>query len=102
MTAPVTDSSILLEAHDLKKSYGPHVPVDGLSLCLPRGTTLGLLGPNGAGKSTTMKVVTCYLPPTEGTVSVCGHDVVHAPDEVRSRIGYLPEDNPLYKDMYVK
>ena len=63
---------------------------------------LGFLGPNGAGKTTTMKIITCFIPQTEGNVEVCGFDTATSPMEVRERIGYLPEHNPLYKDMYVK
>ena len=69
---------------------------------LKKGEIVGFLGPNGAGKSTTMKIITGYLPPTSGTATVCGFDVLDQPMEVRKRVGYLPEANPLYFEMYVR
>jgi len=75
--------------------------VDHISFEVSTGEVLGFLGPNGAGKSTTMKMLTCYLPPTEGRASVAGFDVFEQPLEVRRRIGYLPEDTPLYAEMTV-
>lgn len=75
--------------------------VDHISFQVRRGEVLGFLGPNGAGKSTTMKMLTCYLPPTEGRARVAGFDVYDQPFEVRRHIGYLPEDTPLYRDMTV-
>ena len=86
----------------LTKAYGKQKAVDNISFTAKKGEILGFIGPNGAGKSTTMKIITCYLTQTEGTVEVCGIDVSKSPDEVRKLIGYLPEHNPLYKDMYVK
>lgn len=85
----------------LTKIYGQQKAVNDLSLEVNSGEILGFLGPNGAGKSTTMKVVTCYTPPTSGQVSVCGYDVTTNDIEARRQIGYLPEHNPLYLDMYV-
>ena len=85
----------------LTKLYGQQKAVNELSLEVNSGEILGFLGPNGAGKSTTMKVITCYTPPTTGKVSVCGYDVTTHDIEVRKQIGYLPEHNPLYLDMYV-
>lgn len=85
----------------LTKIYGSQKAVDGISFEANPGEVVGFLGPNGAGKSTTMKIITCYLPPSSGQVQVCGHDVVKSPMEVRRNIGYLPEHNPLYLDMYV-
>ena len=85
----------------LTKQFGEQRAVDNVSFEAKPGEILGFLGPNGAGKSTTMKIATCYLPPTDGHVSVCGYDVVDQPLEVRQQIGYLPEQNPLYYDMYV-
>jgi ABC-2 type transport system ATP-binding protein len=87
---------------DLVKIYGTQRAVDGISFTANKGQITGFLGPNGAGKSTTMKIATCFIPPTEGTIEVCGYDVVTAPLEVRRQIGYLPEHNPLYLDMYVQ
>ena len=87
---------------NLTKIYGAQKAVDNISFEAPKGQVLGFLGPNGAGKSTTMKVITCYIPQSKGTVKVCGHDVSEESQAVREKIGYLPEQNPLYKDMYVK
>ena len=75
---------------------------DNISFEAKKGEVLGFLGPNGAGKTTTMKIVTCFIPQTEGTAEVCGYDVAKDPLAVRARIGYLPEHNPVYKDLYVK
>ena len=91
-----------VEVNNLVKIYGAQRAVDGISFSVQPGHILGFLGPNGAGKSTTMKIITCYLPQTEGEVKVCGYDVVHQSLEVKKCIGYLPEHNPLYLDMYVK
>lgn len=85
----------------LTKVYGKQKAVDGISFSAKPGV-LGFLGPNGAGKSTTMKILTCFIPQTSGTASVCGFDVTSQPLDVRRHIGYLPESNPLYLDMYVK
>ncbi|MDJ1502428.1 gliding motility-associated ABC transporter ATP-binding subunit GldA [Xanthocytophaga agilis] len=84
------------------KIYGEQRAVYDISFQTQPGQIVGFLGPNGAGKSTTMKTITCYLPPTEGTITVCGYDVLTQPIEVRRNIGYLPEHNPLYLDMYIK
>jgi ABC-2 type transport system ATP-binding protein len=86
----------------LTKIYGSQKAVDHISFELKKGEIVGFLGPNGAGKSTTMKMITGYIPPTGGTAVVCGFDVQKNPMEVRKRIGYLPEANPLYYDMYVR
>lgn len=86
----------------LSKVYGEQRAVDDISFSLRKGEVVGFLGPNGAGKSTTMKMITGYLPPSSGQASVCGYDVTTHPMEVRQRVGYLPEANPLYADMYVK
>ncbi len=85
----------------LTKVYGSQKAVDTISFEAKPGEVVGFLGPNGAGKSTTMKIITCYLPPTSGQVQVCGFNVIQSPMEVRRNIGYLPEHNPLYLDMYV-
>ncbi len=90
-----------LHVRELTKTYGTQTAVRSISLSAQPGEIVGFLGPNGAGKSTTMKVATGYLPPTQGTVEVCGYDVVDEPMEVQRRIGYLPEHNPLYLEMYV-
>lgn len=86
---------------DLTKTYGAQNAVDHISFTAEKGQILGFLGPNGAGKSTTMKIATCYIPPTSGVVTVEGFDVNTHPLEVRKVTGYLPEHNPLYLDMYV-
>jgi ABC-2 type transport system ATP-binding protein len=91
--------SIRVEA--LTKVYGQQRAVDGISFTAETGV-LGFLGPNGAGKSTTMKMLTCFLPPTSGTATVCGFDIGKHPLDIKRNIGYLPESNPLYTDMYVK
>ena len=92
--------SVVVEG--LTKIFGTQKAVDNISFEAKRGSILGFLGPNGAGKTTTMKIITCFLPQSEGNVSVCNFDVKNDPMEVRKRIGYLPEHNPLYKDLYVK
>lgn len=86
----------------LTKVYGAQKAVDDISFEAKKGEVLGFLGPNGAGKTTSMKIITCYIPQTSGKVEVCGFDVSKHPMEVRERIGYLPEHNPVYKEMYVK
>ena len=91
-----------VKVENLTKVYGHQHAVDDVSFEVGKGQVLGFLGPNGAGKSTTMKIITCYIPQTSGKISVCGFDVVEQPMEVRKKIGYLPENNPLYLDMYVK
>ena len=92
--------SILVE--NLSKSYGEQKALDGISFSASAGSVLGFLGPNGAGKSTTMKILTCYIPHTSGKAEVCGFDVNTHSMEVRRQIGYLPEHNPLYQEMYVR
>ncbi|MEO6759873.1 MAG: gliding motility-associated ABC transporter ATP-binding subunit GldA [Saprospiraceae bacterium] len=86
----------------LTKLFTPQRAVDDVSFEAHKGEVLGFLGPNGAGKTTTMKIITGYLPPSNGTVTVCGFNVADHPMEARRRIGYLPEHNPLYRDMYVR
>ncbi len=92
--------SIIVE--NLSKHYGTQKAVDAISFEAKAGQVLGFLGPNGAGKSTTMKMLTCYIPPTSGTATVCGFSIIDKPLEVRKLIGYLPELNPLYTDMFVR
>ncbi len=86
----------------LTKIYGAQKAIDTISFEAQQGEVLGFLGPNGAGKTTTMKILTCFIPQTSGDATVCGYDVRTHPLEVRSKIGYLPEHNPLYKELYVK
>src|SRR5512143_4116781 len=91
----------MIEVESLTKRYGRATAVDGVSFRVEKGEVLGFLGPNGAGKTTTMRILTCYLPPTEGTARVGGYDVFESPLEVKRRVGYLPETPPLYPDMDV-
>jgi ABC-2 type transport system ATP-binding protein len=91
----------MIEVDNLTKRYGRTTAVDHVSFRVNRGEILGFLGPNGAGKTTTMRILTCYLPPTEGTARVAGYDVFEDPLEVKRRTGYLPETPPLYPDMEV-
>lgn len=92
--------SILVQ--NITKQYGEQKAVNNISFNVEPGEIVGFLGPNGAGKSTTMKILTCFIPQTEGKAEVCGFDVTENPIEVRKNIGYLPEHNPLYLDMYVR
>ena len=92
-------SDVMIEVSDLTKDYGPTRAVDRVTFNVRKGEVLGFLGPNGAGKSTTMKMLTCYLAPTAGRATVAGYDVFDQSLEVRRRIGYLPEDTPIYRDM---
>lgn len=91
-----------ISVQSLTKIYGSQTAVNHISFDIPKGQIVGFLGPNGAGKSTTMKMITGYLPPTQGTAVVCGFDVQTHSMELRRHIGYLPEQNPLYYDMYVR
>lgn len=91
-----------ISVKQLSKTYGNQKAVDQISFEAQEGKILGFLGPNGAGKSTTMKMLTCFIPQTSGSASVCGFDTSTQSLEVRKNIGYLPENNPLYTEMYVK
>jgi len=90
-----------ISVENLSKHYGSQRAVDNISFKVNTGEILGFLGPNGAGKTTTMKMLTCYLQPTSGTASVDGVSILENPDEVKRKIGYLPEHNPLYLDMAI-
>lgn len=92
----------MLEINKITKRYGSQLALDNISFHVDKGEIVGLLGPNGAGKSTLMKIVTCFIPPSEGSVTVCGHSIYDDPLAVRRCIGYLPEHNPLYLEMYVR
>nr|WP_317398915.1 ABC transporter ATP-binding protein [uncultured Gemmiger sp.] len=92
----------MIEVSHLTKRYGSHVAVDDISFTVDDGCIYGLLGPNGAGKSTTMNVITGYLSPTSGTVTINGHDIQEEPQAAKACIGYLPEIPPLYTDMTVR
>lgn len=91
-----------IEVRDLTKRYGEQLALNKISFQISKGAIVGFLGPNGAGKSTTMKILTGFIPQTAGIAKVACFDTVEAPIEVKRRVGYLPESNPLYKDMYVK
>lgn len=91
----------MVSVDSLTKTYGPQKAIDALSFEVNRGEILGFLGPNGAGKSTTMKILTGFLPPSSGSATVDGYNVQTNPLAVRRKVGYLPEHNPLYLDMYV-
>lgn len=91
-----------IEVQQLTKIYGQQKAVDGISFSVDKGQIVGFLGPNGAGKSTTMKIITGYLTADNGEAIVCGIPVQKDPQAVKSKIGYLPESNPLYYDMYVR
>ncbi len=86
----------------LTKVYGSQKALNDVTLSIGEGEIVGLLGPNGAGKSTMMKILTCFIPPTEGEVKVCGYDIFDNPMDIKRSVGYLGEQNPLYYDMYVR
>src|SRR5689334_8848906 len=91
-----------IEVKNLLKVYGEQKAVNNISFKVDKGEIVGFLGPNGAGKSTTMKIITGYLHPSEGEAWVCGKAVSSDPIETKKKIGYLPESNALYYDMYVR
>lgn len=86
----------------ITKTYGSQKALDDVSFRIDAGEVVGLLGPNGAGKSTMMKIISCFIPPSSGKVTVYGNDIFEQSIEVRKRVGYLPENNPMYLDLYVK
>src|SRR5690606_12115059 len=98
LTTSVPD---MIKVDKISKRFGSIVAVDGIEFEVKQGEVLGFLGPNGAGKSTTMKILTCFLPPDSGTAEVAGYDILRHPVEVRRRVGYVPENAPLYEDMTV-
>jgi ABC-2 type transport system ATP-binding protein len=91
----------MINVEKLTKSFGPKLAVDHITFTVAKGEVLGFLGPNGAGKSTSMRMITGYLPPSEGTVTIGGFDISENPLEAKRRIGYLPENAPIYSDMSV-
>ncbi len=91
----------MIEAKNLKKHFGTIEAVKGVSFSVAKGEVLGFLGPNGAGKTTTMRMITGFLPPSGGTATVCGHDILTDPIAVKKQIGYLPENAPAYGSMTV-
>src|SRR4026209_507724 len=92
----------MIKVENLVKTFGPKRAVDGVSFSVERGEVLGFLGPNGAGKSTSMCMITGFIPPTEGSVTVGGFDMVDNPIPAKRLIGYLPENAPSYNDMTVQ
>lgn len=92
----------MLEVKNITKIYGDQHALDNVSFTIQPGEIVGLLGPNGAGKSTLMKIITCFIPPTSGSATVYGYSIFDQPIDVRRQIGYLPEQNPLYAEMYVR
>lgn len=91
----------MIQVSNVSKLYGQQKALDNVSFTINTGEIVGLLGPNGAGKSTLMKIITCFIPPTEGEVTVCGYNIFDQPRQVCRCIGYLPEHNPLYTEMYI-
>src|ERR1700679_71571 len=91
----------MIKVENLSKSFGPKVAVDHISFSVEQGEVLGFLGPNGAGKSTTMRMITGFIPPTAGEVTIGGHNIVDRPIEAKRLLGYLPENAPSYTDMTV-
>src|SRR5438270_8207683 len=96
------NDGLMIEVSNLTKRYAGHTAVSGISFTVGRGEIVGLLGSNGAGKSTTMRILSCYMPATSGAVRVAGYDVFTQADDVRRRIGYMPENNPLHPEMRVR
>lgn len=92
----------MINVKQLTKAYGPTLAVNGISFEVPRGQIVGFLGPNGAGKSTTIKMLTCFMPPTSGGATVNGFDIFTQSEQVRQSVGYLPENTPLYMEMRVE
>ena len=91
----------MIQVHSLSKNFNNFLAVDQVSFEVQKGEVLGFLGPNGAGKSTTMKMLTCFIPPSSGTAEICGFSILENPLEVRNQIGYLPESAPSYEEMLV-
>jgi ABC-2 type transport system ATP-binding protein len=98
----MTEREVMIEVRNLTKTYGNIRAVDDVSFEVRRGEVLGFLGPNGAGKTTTMKILTCFIAPTKGTVRMVGRDIFKDSLEIRRQVGYLPENAPLYVDMQVR
>src|SRR5215813_4009334 len=91
----------MIEVQQITKRYGQHTALDRVSFSVAKGEVLAFLGPNGAGKTTTMRILTCFMPATEGIARVAGFDCVDQPMEVKRRIGYLPETPPVYQELTV-
>jgi ABC-2 type transport system ATP-binding protein len=97
-----TDVISMIEVENLSKRYGLHLAVDSISFSAQKGEVVGLLGPNGAGKTTTMRILTGFMPPSSGTARIAGFDIIKDSLEARQRVGYLPEQVPVYPDMTVR
>lgn len=93
---------MMIEAFELSKTYGRHIAVNSVSFSVPKGRIIGFLGPNGAGKTTTLRMLTGYLPATKGAASIAGYDIFTQTRQARARLGYMPENVPLYEDMRVR
>ncbi len=91
----------MIEVRNITKRYGEHIAIEALTFTVEKGEVLAFLGPNGAGKTTTMRILTCFMPATEGTARVAGFDCFEQPLEVKKRIGYLPEIPPVYQELTV-
>lgn len=91
----------MIKVTGLTKLFSKNVVVDNVSFEVKKGEVLGFLGPNGAGKSTTMKMLSCFITPSSGDACICGHSILKDPSEVRKKVGYVPENAPLYEEMYV-
>ena len=91
----------MIEVENLTKFYGPRPAIQNISFRVNRGEVVGFLGPNGAGKTTTMNILSCVIPATSGSARICGFDIFEQSMEIRRKIGYLPENPPLYHDMTV-
>jgi ABC-2 type transport system ATP-binding protein len=91
-----------IQVNGLTKIYKEQTAVNDISFTINKGEIVGFLGPNGAGKSTTMKMLSCFIPPSSGSAIVAGFDILKDPMQVKARVGYLPESNPLYFEMYVR
>tara|TARA_Y100000589_G_scaffold270829_1_gene263261 strand:- start:1165 stop:2136 length:972 start_codon:yes stop_codon:yes gene_type:complete len=102
MTDTQEDSELMIEVQNLTKYYGAKAAIKDLSFSIPRGEIIGFLGPNGAGKSTTMRIIAGYLSASSGSACIAGFDITKKSEEVRRRIGFMPEDNPLHEDMRVR
>src|SRR5918912_3696019 len=91
----------MIDVQEVTKRYGRHTAIDRVTFSVAKGEVLAFLGPNGAGKTTTMRILTCFMPATDGTARVAGFDCFEQPMEVKRRIGYLPETPPLYQELTV-
>lgn len=100
--AELFEKTMSISIRNITKVYGEQKALNNVCINIEKGEIVGLLGPNGAGKSTLMKILCCYIKPTEGTADVCGYNISANPLEIKRLIGYLPESNPLYPDMYIR